>query len=306
MLRRAAFCVALIALAPAAAARERIANYDNSIRAEYQYIRTGVLNVSTGPVDIGETDTHVLLLSGTWSLNDRWELYGSIPYVQKRHSGDPAGVHDPVADFVNYTPPDLRFIDDGDYHGGFQDFYAGVQFAAIDGPFFSLSPFISYGVPVSDYPFYANAAIGKQLREIPMGVSMEFTPYFSDWHFQADVAYVISEKVLGIDLNYWLTYLSASYYVTPRFAPRVFLTSRNAPNALEWPEDFEPYEEKYDNENGWRHDQTFKHNYINAGIGFDYVVSDRYEVSATYYQTLDPEQLAEVDYAFTIALTRRF
>ena len=265
-----------------------------------------MLEVSTGPVDIGETDTHVLLLSGVHSLNERWKIYGSIPYVQKRHSGNPFGVHDPVVDFVEYTPPDLRFIDDGDYHGGFQDFYAGVQYLAVDGPFFSLSPFISYGFPVSDYPFYANAAIGKQLREIPVGVSMEFTPYFSDWYFQADIAYVISERVLGIDLNYWLTYLSASYYVTPRFAPRVFLTRRNAPNALEAPDDFEPYEEKYDNENGWRHDQTFKHNYINAGIGFDYIVSDRYAISATYYQTIDPEQLAEVDYAFTFALTRRF
>lgn len=305
MVLRAAFSIALIALTPAAAAQERIADYDNSVRLEYQFFHTGDLDTNFGPMDIGETDTHVLLLSGVYTLNERWKVFGSLPYVQKRHQG--VLPHD-FTEFSEYTPPDLRVIDDGDYHGGLQDLFAGVQYLAVDSPFFSAAPFISYGFPVSNYAFYGSAAIGKQLWELPVGVSMEFTPYFSDWYFQADIAYVFSEKVLGVDLNYWLTYFSASYYVTARFAPRVFVTSRHAPNALDFPEDFTDdfSADDFDNEFWYRHDTTVKHNYINAGIGFDYIVSDRYELSATYFQTIDPEQVAEVDYAFTFALTRRF
>lgn len=308
MVFRAAIAAVLLAGASVAAAQERIADYDNSVRLEYQFIHTGALDTGIGPFDIGETDAHVLLLSGVYSLTDRWKIFGTLPYVQKRHQG--MGVHNPNTDFFEYMPPDLRLVDDGDFHGGLQDLYGGIQYLALDGPF-RVSPFISYGVPISDYPTYANAAIGKQLWELPVGVSLEFTPYFSDWYFQADIAYVFSEELLGVDLDFWLMYFSASYYVTPRFAPRVFLTRRDAPNALDFPEDFTDdltfsTLEDFDNEFWYRHDQTLKHNYVNAGIGFDYLASDRYEISATYYQTIDPEDVAEVDYAFTFALTRRF
>ncbi|MBT8046857.1 MAG: hypothetical protein HKN57_13165 [Xanthomonadales bacterium] len=311
MLLRAALSgfslVLVLVLVPVAAAQERIADFSNSVRIEYLYAQTGEFQSGIGALQAGTTDTHAFLLSGVWSLNDKWKIYGSLPYVQKRLI-DPTGggTHDWRLDFVEYTPPDLRIVDDGKFHGGFQDFFAGVQYLAIDGPAFKLSPFVSYGIPVSDYPIYGSAIIGRGLNELHVGASIEVTPYFSDWYFKADIAYAFSEKVLGVDLNYWLTYLSASYYVTPRFAPRVFVTSRHAPNGLRYPEDFEPYEEKYDNESGWRHDQTLRHNYINAGIGFDYVAGDRYQISASYYKTIDADNLLKIDYAFSVALMRSF
>jgi len=308
MILRATLTIVLFALVTVAEAQERIADFDDSVRIEYWYVHTADFQTeSYGPVDAGTTDTHVFLLSGVWSLNEKWKIYGSIPYVQKRLIDQTGlGTHSPQVDFVEYTPPDLRMVDDGEYHGGFQDIFAGVQYLAIDGPAFSLSPFVSYGVPMTDYPIYGSAIIGRGLNELHVGVSMELTPYFSDWYFQADIAYVFSEKVLGYDLNYWNLYFSASYYVTPRLAPRVFLTSRNAPNALRYPEDFEPWLEVSDNEYGWRHDQTLKHNYINAGIGFDYILSDHYEISGTYYRTIEAESLFETDYGFTIALMYNF
>lgn len=306
MLRQSALLVCLIVLALPAPAQERIANYDNSIRIEYQYSRSSKYNPDNGPAfDFGRSDTHVLVLSGVWSINDKWKIYGDLPYVQKRQEADTYGVHDWRVDFVNYTPPDQRVVDDGDYHGGFQDFTAGIQYSAIEGVRFSLSPFISYGVPTTDYPIYGVAIRGRGLNELHVGVSMQFLPYFSDWLFQAEVAYAISEKVLGVDLNYWRGFLSASYYLTPRFLPRVFIRGRNAPNAAK-SSDFEPYETNYDNEWGWRHDQTLRHNFIDGGVGFDYIFNEKYAISGTYYWTLDGEDILELDHAFTFGLTRRF
>ena len=305
---RIVLAAVLVIAVSVASAQERIAGFDNSVRLEYWYVSTGEFKDDYGSYDIGTTDTHVLLLSGVWSLNDRWKIYGSLPYVQKRLI-DPSGydgTHNPLVDFVEYTPPDLRFVDDGDYHGGFQDLFVGAQFLAVDGPAFKLSPFVSYGVPVTDYPIYGSAVIGRGLRELHLGVSLEFIPYFSDWYFSADIAYAFSEHVVGVDPSYWSTYFSAGYYITPRFVPRVFLTTRHSPDGLRFPEDFEPYEEKYDSENGWRHDQTLVHNYINAGVGFDYIVSERYLLSATYFRTIDADNLFNTDYALTVALMRSF
>ncbi len=287
-------------------AQERTADFDDSIRLDYFYVHTGDFQSDALTYDGGTTDMHALQLSGFFSLNEKWMVYGSIAYIQKRLVDTTGyGTHNPRLDFYEYTPPDLRFIDDGDYHGGLQDLAVGVQYLALDGPL-KISPFISYGTPASDYPIYGSAVIGRGLNELHLGVSLEFIPYFSDWNFQADISYAISEKVVGVDLNYWLMYVSASYYVTPRFAPRIFLTGRRAPNALSYPEDFEPYEEKYDNEYGWRHDQTLKHEFINAGIGFDYNFNERYGISAMYYRTIDGENILEVDNAFNLGLTLRF
>jgi hypothetical protein len=303
MLRIALTTVSLL-LVTAASAQERIADLNNSIRLEYQYSRASQYRTDDGTaLPVGDNDTHVLVLSGVWSINEKWKVYASLPYVQKRHEAGTFGVHDWRVDFVDYTPPDLRVVDDGDYHGGFQDFTAGVQYLAFDGPAFSLSPYLSYGVPTTDYPIYGSAIRGRGLNELHLGVSMRFLPYFSDWLFEAEIAYAISEKVLGVDLNYWRTYFSASYYLTPRFLPRIFVITRNAPNANEYFEDIAPY---YDSEIGWRHDQTLHHNFINGGLGFDYIVNERYTLSATYYQTLDAQDLFELDFAFSFGLTRRF
>jgi hypothetical protein len=301
---RISVVAALTALSALASAQERIADLDNSIRVEYQYARASDYRTEDGTaVPVGDNDTHVLLLSGVWSVTEKWKLYASLPYVQKRHEAGTFGVHDWRVDFVEYTPPDLRIVDDGNYHGGFQDITVGVQYLALDGPAFRLSPFVSYGVPTTDYPIYGAAIRGRGLNELHFGVSMQYLPYFSDWLFDAEIAYAISERVLGVDLNYWRTYLSAGYYLTPRFVPRVFLITRNAPNADEYFEDIVPY---YDSEIGWRHDQTLQHNFINGGLGFDYIVNDRYTLSATYYQTIEAEDLFELDYGVSFGLTRQF
>ena len=303
---RVALVAALLTLTPVTQAQERNADFDDSIRLNYHYVHTGKFRSDALTYDAGTTDSHALQLIVDFALNDKWSVYGNIAYVQKRLV-DPIGygTHNPRVDFYEYTPPDLRFVDDGDYHGGLQDLTVGVRYLALDGPL-SISPFVSYGTPVSNYPIYGSAIIGRGLDELHVGVSLDFTPYFSDWNFQADIAYAFSEKVLGIDLDYWLMFFSASYYVTPRFAPRIYVTNRISPNGLRYPQDFEPYEEKYDNENGWRHDQTLKHEFINAGIGFDYIFSERYGVSANYYQTIEADNLLEVDRAFNVGLTRRF
>lgn len=297
---RATLCIAAITAIPAASAQEEFADRNNSIRLEYQYFHTGFFETEVGALDLGETDTHVALLSGLWSLHERWTVSASVPYVQKRHEG--AYPHD-LTEFFNYQPPDLRIVDDGDYHGGFQDMRVSVQYLAIDGPL-AVSPYIGYGYPMSNYPIYGSAAIGRNLWEVPVGVALEFTPYFSDWYFQGDIAYVFSESQLDVDLDYWLFYASASYYFTPRFAPRIFAFSRDAPGALTYPADFP--NDDFDNARGYYHDVLLRHSYINAGLGFDYVLTDRYELSASYFKTIDASDVAEVEYAFTVALTRNF
>ena len=299
---RVAVLVALLTVVSVAQGQESIEHLGHSVRLEYHYAYTSDYKYDSGSFDGGNTTSHALVLSGVYSINERWKLFATIPYVERRQSGA-AGVHNPAVDFVQFEPPDMRFIDDGSYHGGFQDISFGVQFLAVNGPLFSLSPYVSYGTPLTNYPFYGAAAIGKQLDELHIGAAMELRPYFSDWFFHADITYAFSEEALGVDLDYWLGYVAAAYYVTPQFIPRIYLSAREAPSAL-IAEDID--EIGWDSEYGWRHDQILKHSYVNAGIGFDYLISERYSVGVNYYKSISSDNIYELDAAFTIGFTRNF
>lgn len=291
---------------------------DASLRIEYQYIGTGDFSFGNEVADYWTTDSHVLLLSGDYAVLDRWTVYAALPYVQKRFNAEseipgfsPGDPHNPNVDFVNFQPPDLRFIDDGDYHGGFQDLSFGLMYRAADGPAWAVSPYIGFGFPTHNYPFYAKAAIGARLWNLPVGVDITFIPYFSDWYFRGNLAYVFSEQPLDVNVDYWLAYLSAGYWFKPRFSVNVFASTKYIRGGLVLPWGFtdDPtYQqfEDFDNERWYQHDRLLQHRILNLGIGFDYFASEKYQLSGTYFETIWADQTNDVDTAFSIALTRYF
>ncbi len=294
------FCLVLWAFLFSAGAEADKGNA--SLRFEYQYVRTGAFDSSIGEIDIGNTFSHVFMLSGDYAITDRWTVMASLPYIQKKHTG--ALPHDAVLDFPGaYTPPDLSVIDTGEYHGGLQDLYFGVQYLAKDGPL-SISPFIAYGLPTRDYPFYAHSAIGRNIWHMPVGVSLGYTPYFSDFFFSGDIAYVFTEKSLGVDISHWLINLRASYYLTPSFAPMVFMTVKYGTGGLDFPDDVGPPD--FGTETWYFHDRTVKHNFVNAGVGFDWVINGDYHLSGSLFKMVQPDQVNIVDLAWSLGITRYF
>ena len=286
---------------------------DASLRIEYQYIRTGDFSDANFDFDYWTTDSHIGVLSGNYAISDRWMVYAALPYVQKRFNagdlfnGDPHNPNDPW--WIDFQPPDKRVIDDEKFHGGFQDASFGVSYLALDGPL-TVAPYIGYGWPTNDYPFYAKAAIGAKLWNVPVGVTLGYIPYFSDWEFDGNLAYVFSEKPLGVNVDYWLGYLSARYWFKPGFSINVFLSGKYIREGLVMPWDFtdDPfygnYPDDFDTIEWWQHDRLLRHRFINLGIGFDYFINEKYLLSGSYFTGIWAEQTNVVDRAFTFALTR--
>jgi hypothetical protein len=185
----------------------------------------------------------------------------------------------------------------------------GVRYLAVDGPAWTVSPYIGYGFPTNNYPIYAKAAIGANLWNIPLGVDVSYIPYFSDWHLRGSVAYVFSEKPLDYNVDYWLGYLSAGYWFKPGFSMNVFLSVKYLRNGLILPWDFtdDPtfsnYPEEFDTPEWYNHDRLLKHRFANLGVAFDYFFNERYKFSGSYFTGIWAEQTNEVDHAFTLSLT---
>jgi hypothetical protein len=291
---------------------------DASVRLEYQFIRTGSFLSGNEEFDYWTTDTQVAMVSGDYAINDRWTVFAALPYVRKRFNsevswgGDPHNPNDPY--WIDFVPPDKRFWDDGSYHGDFQDFSIGVSYGVAKGPW-TLNPYISYGVPATDYPFFAKAAIGLNLWTVPVGTTFSFVPYFSDWHFDGNVAYVFSEEPLGNNVDYWLVHLSAGYWFKANLSVNAFLSLKSVrdglsqldPEFLSDDASFPPiYPEDFDTEEYWHHDRLVSHRNLNFGLGIDYFFSPKWNVSGTAYQSIWTDESNEVDFAFTLGITRFF
>ena len=273
---------------------------DGSFRVEYQYVRTGEFDSSVGDIDIGNTDGHTLMFSFDYALSDRMTVRASLPWVKRRHTG--ALPHDPVADITAWDPPNKDLLDDGNYHTDWQDLFVGVSYVVKEGPV-TLEPFISIGVPTNDYQFYAHAAVGKGLWHVPVGVSVHYEPPLSDFYTSGSVAYVIAEKTLGVDVSYWLVGGTFGYFVTPRFVPKIFFSMKDA-KGLSFPDDFDVM--NLNDEKWYHHDQIIKHNYLNAGVGFDYIINENYQVSADWFTMVKPDQVNVVERAWSFSLTHSF
>lgn len=306
----------LLTALPQFSAAQSQSRGDASLRLEYQNIQTGDYRGSGLVFDYWTTDSHVALLAGDYALSERWTVSAALPYVRKRfvpapwdpNGGDPHNPNDSW--WIRFQPPDKRFIDDGQYHGDYQDLSLGLSYRLVDGPAWTVSPFIGWAIPVSDYPFYAKAAIGTNLWNIPLGVDVRYVPYFSDWDFRGNVAYVFSEQPLGYNVDYWLAHLSSGYWFKPNFSVDIFLSAKHVRDGLKIPFDFSDnpaiYPAGFDTIEWWQHDRLTRKRLLHLGVGFDYSFNEHYQVSGSYYSSLWADQTNEVDHAFTLALTRYF
>jgi len=291
---------------------------DASLRAEYQFIRTGIFHSRDLEFNYWTTDTQVAMLSGDYAINDRWTVFAALPYVRKRFNsevpwgGDPHNPNDPY--WIDFVPPDKSFWDDGDYHGALQDFSIGFSYRFAKGPW-TLHPYISYGVPATDYPFFAKSAIGLNLWTVPVGMSFSFVPYFSDWHFDGNVAYVFSEKPLGYNVDYWLVHLSAGYWFKANLSVNAFLSlkyvrdglSQLSQDMLSDDASIPPvYPDDFDTREFWNHDRLVRHRNLNFGLGADYFFSPKWKLSGSAYQSIWTEESNEVDFGLTLGFTRYF
>lgn len=285
------------------------------MRVEYQSIRTGDFLSDGADFEYWTTDTQAVVISGDYAINDRWTVFAALPYVRKRFNsevpwgGDPHNPNDPY--WIDFVPPDKRFWDDGEYHGAFQDFSIGASYRIAKGPL-TLYPYISYGVPASDYPFFAKAAIGLNLWTVPVGTSFSYVPYFSDWHFDGNIAYVFSEKPLNANVDYWLAHLSAGYWFKANLSVNAFLSLKYVRDGISLLDpvfsDGDPvnYPAAYDTQEWWQHDRLIGNRNLNFGLGIDYFLSPEWKVSGSGYQSVWTEESNEIDFAFTLGFTRFF
>jgi len=218
------------------------------------------------------TDSHILLWYVEYGLSDRFAVHASLPYIQTRYHGCCAHTIG-----IKGEPSDL---DDGSFHGTFQDFYFGTRFKLLESARFALTPFVEVIVPSHQYEALAQSAAGRDLRALVFGAAIGgfAEDLLPGLHFQTRLSYSLVEKAVDIRPNRGAIDSEVGYFVTPRFGIEFLQTFQYTYDGVEWlgppnyglalhnrgPLDFEnvanwPY--------GFNHDRLARSNALTLGGG---------------------------------------
>jgi len=265
--------------------------------ASYQYITVDGFEATTGKIDIGTVETHSMFFDVDYHLTDRLTVSAGIPYARKRYQG--AFPHDPLT--LDPPRPYIENVDQGDWNTDFADFHFGMKYLAKNGPL-KIEPFIFYGVPSNDYPFFGHAAVGQQLWKIDVGSSFSYFPGLSNAYYRADIAYVFVEETLGTSIDHWKFFGEAGYQFSANWTGRLFFLLKDG-KGLNFPDDFPT---PRNTEHWYQHDRQVKHNYLNVGIGLDWNHESGYQLSGNFMVQPWQEQVHTMEYAFTIGISKGF
>ncbi len=277
---------------------EAPAAHRGRVSLAYQFQDTEGLISNDGSI-LGSTttDLHSLRLSVDYRLNDRWELHASLPFMRKRSSGGP-GAH--RLDVLVVPHPEATFLDDGDYHSGWQDWALGASRHDVWRGFEVVSQATLY-LPTHDYSHFANAAIGQNQKKLNLGVDLSRRIGFSNFYYSVGYSYELVERTLDIPLNKHHLRSSLGYFFSPRLAGRVFINARDSQGR-----GTDDIGSDRTSELFYQHDRISRHDYVIGGVAATWQFSDLYAVTLTGVGLLRGRNVHNLRRAYELQFTRSF
>ena len=242
------------------------------------------------PFDGGRIDTQAVNLNLGYAVTDRFSLSVGLPFVASRYRGDQPHARNGVVT-----------LDNGSYHGTFQDFRFEARYMATTGSLV-VTPFVGVGLPSHGYEYFAHTAPGKDIKEFQGGVSIgrRLDPVLADAYFQARYAYAIPERVLGISHNRSNFDVELGYFVTPALTLRALSFVQVSHGGFHelydivTPEDFE------------HHDQLARTNFFELGFSAAYALTRSLDGYVSWLKTISARNTHMIAGALSVGISVNF
>jgi hypothetical protein len=272
--------VLLLAARPSAGQAFIPAAGDVTVSASFQSVSTsGQLNSSGVELFPDSTDSQASIWHVEYGLTDRIAVHAALPLMMVRYEGP-----NPHPVGRDLQPSD---IDDGSYHGSFQDFYFGARYGVVQTPHFALAPFVEVVIPSHHYESLGQAVVGRDLRVLLVGAAVGgfLDDVLPGLHFQTRVSYAIAQDVLDIQTNRSGIDSALGYFVTPRVAVQFIETFNYIHDGMDFigpdatpvlTNGATPTLEHYLN-----HDRLIRSRVLSLGGGLTYALNDSLSVFAS-------------------------
>jgi hypothetical protein len=272
---------------------------------------------------LGEVRTHAVFFNVEYSITDRLAISGAIPYISSKYCcGTPGNgphlYHEPgllpnsTADDILVTNPDgtpYIPLDDGKYHGAFQDVSLRLRYNAIADPLL-VTPFIEYSAPSHGYPFFAHVVVGSRVSEFRIGtyVGRSMDPFLPNAYIQGRYAFGIAQRILGISRTRHQAEVEVGYSIAEPMAVFGVVVGEvtNGGLNLGGGDDFGPMPNRSYNPKFYHHLQVSRNNLLDVGLGLQYSLNDRMSLFGVVLHTITARNMHAIDYALTFGISWAF
>jgi hypothetical protein len=284
---------------------EETAKGHGSVSVGYQntYVDGMFLPVPGGKAEIGTVRIQSLTLDAEYFFADRWSAELGIPFVEARYRGPaphcitqaPPQCKDQVV--PSQPHPESRFLDDGYYHGAWQDWTLGLAYHENVNDYL-LTPLVTAYLPSHNYTFFANAAVGQDVPKLEVAIDLAHQFELTNVYYRIRAGHVFAKKTLGQSIDYNALDLELGYFLDETWTVKVFGVGKKGNGYTG------PYDQT--TEQWYHHDQRAQHNYANVGAGLDYHINDKYTVSTTLQSLVWGQFVFDFKYSLDVHLTREF
>ncbi len=239
---------------------------EGQVTFTYQSIRVrDHLDFTGKRFDAGAIRTHTQVLSFEYGLTKKLALDADITHVTSRYEGfvGPLGPH---------GPPDT-----GSYHPTFQDLRLGVRYNVYNGAV-ALTPFVGVVVPTHHYETKGHSAVGRDLRELQMGVNVgrNLEGVFPRSYVHGRYSFAIVESVEELNLNRSNADWEIGHFATHRLSLRFTGMWQRTYGGVDIPKDHDlPHYHEL-------HDRAARSRFIRLGGGGTFALSKSLDLHADY------------------------
>jgi hypothetical protein len=200
---------------------------DGYLSLNYVGLSTSDHLISSGqPQDRGPMQQSTASVGVFYGITDRLAVSADVPYVASKFTLAPGlapNAHDLEA-----------HIDDGSYHGTYQDFHAAVKYNVLRGAVM-VTPFFELTIPTHQYETFGHSASGKYLREsrVGMNIGRLLNPILPRAYFDLRYAYSFVQNLEDMNLDRNNVDLEVGYFLKPTVAVRALAAVQKTMGGVE-------------------------------------------------------------------------
>lgn len=256
----------------------------------------------------GELRTQGIYFDFAYSFTDKFAVSASIPYFTKRFT--PPRGQDPFAAYAgrHLYPDGTVPLDDGNYHGSFQDIGLRLRYNLTAHPFM-ITPYVELNTPSHDYLFFSHATVGNHVKSLGLGSYFggAIDRVLPNAYIQSRFGYTFDQKILDISRNRIIGDVEFGYFFTPSVRAFTILAGEVTKGGLDT-----PLSPSYGPPNAatnpyyFHHSQISRSNYVNLGVGGQYSINGQVDFYGLFSRTLTARNLHNVAYGITLGFSWGF
>jgi hypothetical protein len=200
----------------------------------------------------GGTQSHVAVAEVDYGITDTIGVTVNLPFIASKYTGPPVY-------FVGGVETHPGPLDDGTYHGAFQDLRVEVRRLFWAGPI-PVAPFIGASFPTHDYETVGEAVPGRHRRDLQLGANIEVNldRLLAGAYVHGRYGYATAQRIEGFAFTRSNVDAEIGFSITSRFLLRGLAgwqIRHQGPSVQELTVDWE------------HHDRFIAPSYTNLGVG---------------------------------------